>query len=229
MDGRLAQRCREGDPDAFADLVAVTGQLTYRWAHRLAGNRDDALDMAQEAYTAVWQALPGLREPNAFRTWFLRVVGNAYRDWLRRRRRTPAPAAAPADGERQPLLTAPNSGPQPDEQVLVRDTQAAVQAAVRSLPPIYAVTVTLHYLEGLAYRELAAAMGVSERTVETRLRRAREMLRRRLAAQAEWPADHAERSKRPPPAEGRRPQRREVNRHDGTGVQRRPAPPQRLD
>lgn len=53
MDGRLAQRCREGDPDAFADLVAVTGQLTYRWAHRLAGNRDDALDMVLGAVLAV--------------------------------------------------------------------------------------------------------------------------------------------------------------------------------
>lgn len=172
MDVVLAERCRHGDPAAFAELVRATSDRVYRLAYRLSGNRHDALDMVQEAYAAVWVALPTLRQPESFRGWFLQVASNACRDWLRRRRRLPVPLAP-----EEIHAASPDS---PESAVVTRETQASVQAAIRALPPDYAVTIALFYEEGLSYRELAAVLDVPVRTVETRLRRAREMLRRKL-------------------------------------------------
>lgn len=173
MDAALARRCRGGDPAAFQRLVELTSQRTYRLAHRLTGNPHDALDVVQEAYTAVWRALPGLRDPEAFAGWFLQVVTRACRDWLRRQRRAPIPVHGPPEA-------VADRGPTPEEAAVLGDTQQAVRRAVGALPPDYAVTVALHYQEDLSYREISQVLGVSVRTVETRLRRAREMLRRKL-------------------------------------------------
>jgi RNA polymerase sigma-70 factor, ECF subfamily len=174
-DERLIRRCQQHDPAAFAAMIDLIGPRTYRLAYRLAGNRHDALDMVQEAYETIWRKLPSLRSPEAFPAWYLQVTANACRDWLRRHRRAPTPISP--DRSELPQQTAAEA---PEQAALRREAQEIVQEAVRSLPPDYAVTVALHYQEGVGYRELAALLGVPARTVETRLRRAREMLRKRL-------------------------------------------------
>lgn len=175
LETGLILRCRDGDSAAFAQLVEATQARSYALAWRLAGNSHDAMDMVQEGYMAIWRALPGLRQPEAFTAWFLRVFANACRNWLRRARRAPMPVedcSTPWTEETEAT---------PEDAVVQQERQRAVQAMMRSLPPIYAVTVTLHYVEGLGYRELAEVLDLPVRTVETRLRRAREMMRRHLA------------------------------------------------
>ncbi len=104
-EGRLIERARRGDSDAFAQLVRSHTDDMYTLAYRLTGDRDLAADVAQEAMIRAWRGLGGFRGDAAFSTWLYRITANTawtHRNRQRRRRwapleqaeRIPAPQTA---------------------------------------------------------------------------------------------------------------------------------------
>src|SRR5919108_5513671 len=79
--------CRRGDPNAFEEVVRRTYRHVYTQALRLVGDRQDAEDVAQEAYLRVFRGLAGVREEAQFETWLYRIVANTAMSYLRKRRR----------------------------------------------------------------------------------------------------------------------------------------------
>src|SRR6266540_4202281 len=79
--------CRRGDPKAFEEVVRRTYRHVYTQALRLVGDRQDAEDVAQEAYLRVFRGLAGFREEAQFETWLYRIVANTAMSYLRRRGR----------------------------------------------------------------------------------------------------------------------------------------------
>lgn len=173
MDEDRIRRAQAGDPESFADLVRTYQGPVYSLAWRLAGNAEDARDLAQEAFLKIYLALPKYRFDAPLRTWLLRIVTNHCLDWLRRR----PPPSVPLDAAG--AATAPAAT---DSEVESRLAAEALRQAVRELPPHYQVIVILHYTQDLSYREIADVLRIPVRTVETRLARARALLRRRLGA-----------------------------------------------
>lgn len=203
MDGGQIRRAQAGDPEAFAELVRTYQGAVYSLALRIAGNAEDARDLAQEAFFKVYLALPGYRFDAPLRTWLLRIVTNHCLDWLRRR----PPPSFPLDaaGDTPSLGTT-------DAEAESRITAEALRHAVRQLPPHYQVTVILHYTQDLSYREIADVLRIPVRTVETRLARARALLRRRLGPIGD-PREE------PPAATRASTARAEPDRHPGGGAE----------
>src|SRR5918912_567023 len=86
MDGRLVERARAGDADAFYELVRRSVDRVYRTAVGILGNPADAKDATQEALIGAWRALPTLRDVDRFDAWLARITVNACRMAIRRRR-----------------------------------------------------------------------------------------------------------------------------------------------
>ena len=78
---RLVRRARNGDTEAFTQLILRNEEMLSRVALSLLHNMEDAADAVQDAILAAWQALPSLREPRYFRTWLVRILGAALR-WV---------------------------------------------------------------------------------------------------------------------------------------------------
>jgi RNA polymerase sigma-70 factor (ECF subfamily) len=182
-DDRLLRRCREGHLEAFEELVRRHEKWVYGLAYRLCGNGDDALDLAQEAFIRVFNALASFRGESSFPTWLYRIVTNACLDELRNRARHPALSLdEPAVSGRPDLARQmPGDAPDPGEEAERHEVQAAVQKGISSLKPEHRVIIILRDIQDLPYEDIAAILRLPPGTVKSRLNRARLALREALA------------------------------------------------
>lgn len=88
-DEELVLKSKNGDIDAFEELVCRYERKIYTIAYRLIGNRDDANDLAQEAFLKAFQGIKNFRGEASFQTWLCRITTNVCRDEIRRRSRKP--------------------------------------------------------------------------------------------------------------------------------------------
>jgi len=176
-DGELVARSRRGDEHAFEELVLRYSDLAFRTAYLATANAADAEDAALEAFLKARQALGRFHENAPFRPWLLRIVGNEARN----RRR--------AAGRREGLeLKAARAGrpgdaaPSPEAAVLAAERRAELLSALERLEPDFRQVVACRYLLELDVAETAAALGIPEGTVKSRLSRALERLRQEMEA-----------------------------------------------
>jgi RNA polymerase sigma-70 factor (ECF subfamily) len=170
-DAALVARVRDGDIEAFGELVERYYDDCTRFARRMLGNRDDAEDALQEAFLHVWRGLPRYRERDAFRGWLYRILVNECRRMAARRwrveRRVMHDDVALANA-------AVDSGNGAAE---LRDE---LQVALAALEPRLREAFLLKHGEGLDYAAMAIATGASVPALKMRVKRACDALRPRL-------------------------------------------------
>ncbi|HEY7118361.1 MAG TPA: RNA polymerase sigma factor [Tepidisphaeraceae bacterium] len=168
---------RRGDNAARTELVMRHGRRLFGLAAALLGGGDaDVNDMVQETFLAAFDGgLKAFKGNASLATWFSGVLVNRVRK-LRRYRHSRR--AGPLDGvvERQPAADDPASR-SPATQV---EQRIDVAAMLEGLPPEYREVIVLREWQQMSYAEMASVLGVPERTAETRLTRARRMLRQRF-------------------------------------------------
>ena len=170
LDRSLVERARDGDRDAFEELVRSRMDAVYRLSLAIVGSEADARDTAQDAFVAAWRQLPRLREIERFDAWFGRICVNAARMTIRarnRRRVREIPAEA--------VLSAARAVDEP------LGDGARLATALDHLSLDQRTILMLHHLDGRSVDELAAILEVPVGTVKSRLFTARRALASRLA------------------------------------------------
>jgi len=174
-DGLLAY-IANGDRRAFALLMDRHLDRAASLARRVLNNRSDAEDVVQDAFLKVWQKAGQWQPGRAqFSTWLYRVVVNRCLDLKRK------PVNAALDN------VAEQSDDRPDayEDIVARQRQAKIAAAVADLPERQRTAIALSYTAGLSNVEAAASMDISVKAFESLLVRAKRELRGRLAGDEE--------------------------------------------
>jgi RNA polymerase sigma-70 factor, ECF subfamily len=176
-----ARGVRPDDEAEFAGLMERQWRLAYRVAWAVLRNAADAEDAAQEAFVKILraEAWRGLRDERAF---VARAVWRAAVDSLRGRTARPsAPTAYEHDVRDRPsaMEDLMDLRPGPEAAVMTADWEAAVHRLIDSLPEELRQPLALS--AEMNSREIAAAMGIAEGTVRTRLMRARQILREKMA------------------------------------------------
>lgn len=181
MSERLVERARRGDVAAFEALVKRRQEAMTRVTMAILGNRADADDALQEALTTTWRELPRLRDPSRFDAWADRILVNACRLVLRRRRRRGVreiPTLGTA-GSEAGASSAPWADP-PDRELVGRDS---FRRAFETLDGDARALLVLRHLEDRSIGEIAAVLGVPDGTVKSRLFAARRALEAALDAE----------------------------------------------
>lgn len=160
---RLVRRARNGDTEAFTQLILRNEEMLSRVAVSLLHNMEDAADAVQDAVLAAWQALPSLREPRYFRTWLVRIL-------IRCCSQVGASQGRHVHFQLEETLTAAVETPDWDEAL-------DVQAALDTMKPEDKMLLGLFYRDRLSVREIAKALDVSESCVKQRLSRSRKRFR----------------------------------------------------
>jgi RNA polymerase sigma-70 factor (ECF subfamily) len=177
----LLGACQKGDPQAFARLVALHERMVLDLAFRLLGDREEAKDLAQDAFLQVYKTLGRFEGRSSLKTWIYRIVLNLSRNrlrfWKRRHRAQSCPIDALAPAEEAQVATRSES---PFEACRRREVGARVQSALLRLPFEQRAILLLREAEDLSCAEIALSLGVREGTVKSRLARARDALRREL-------------------------------------------------
>jgi RNA polymerase sigma-70 factor (ECF subfamily) len=182
-DAALIERCRAGDVAAFEPLVEKYRQRVWRLAYNTLRDREEAWDVAQEAFIRAYQALPSFRGQSAFYTWLYRIVMNVAADRARSRgaqgRAFGTERIPEEDWER--VLSDQNPGDErPDAAAARHEERQKIVQSLDTLPEHHRKIIMLSDLEGLSYREIADTLEIPMGTVMSRLHNARKRLRNAL-------------------------------------------------
>jgi RNA polymerase sigma-70 factor (ECF subfamily) len=173
-DGVLAVQARQGKVEAYGELVRRYQTSVFNVCYRLLGDRDEAQDLAQEAFMRAYQRLEMFDETRPFGPWIRRVAANLSVNHLKRRR----PPVWSLEDETDEPLSPPQANPERAGER--RDQERAIWEAVLALPPHYRSVVELRHFHNMTYAEIAAALGLPISDVKSHLYRARRELARRL-------------------------------------------------
>jgi RNA polymerase sigma-70 factor (ECF subfamily) len=177
-DEILVKRAQGGELAAYGDLVERYQDRVYGLAARLLATPEDARDAAQEVFIKVFRALPGFDLRAEFATWLYRIATNVCLDMLRRRLREQLHNYRGSDSGRSNILKDDRAGP--EDALLAKERLKELQRAVMDLPDDYRVALVLHHYQQMSYRQVADCLGLPEKTVATRIHRAKLMLKQKL-------------------------------------------------
>lgn len=187
-DSVLVEECRNGDAEAFGELVRRYKDRVYGVAYRFLGNHEDAQDVAQEVFVRAYHGIQGFQGRAKVYTWLYSIAGNLarnrLRDGSRKGRNRGVSLEALADIAPGAAQRATTGGHTPEDVARGRELDEALQRCLEELPEHYRMTFVLRTFEQLSYDEIADAMGCPKGTVKSRLNQARAMLAEKLEARA---------------------------------------------
>lgn len=171
--------------EEFESLLEPLLNLVYRVAYNLAGSREEAENLVQEASLRAYKGFHGFTRGTNFKSWFLKIMKNVYWELGRRSQRKPQTCAlddAPdlylfQKVESHPHLKATQD---PAHAVLDRLSSEQVARAIGALPFDYRYVCVLYFLEEKAYAEISELLEVPVGTVRSRLHRGRKLLQKSL-------------------------------------------------
>ncbi len=180
-DRPLVLAARNGDANARDALGRRVGRSAYVFALQLTGERQTALDVAQDGVARFFQHLDRFDAERPIDPWLYQIVRNRVRDLARRdqRRRTESLDALIEDGGSGPLPAVPDAAVDAERAEL----QRRIWQAVSQLSDAHREIFVLRDHHGFSYREIAETLSIPEGTVMSRLHGARTSLRRVLASE----------------------------------------------
>jgi RNA polymerase sigma-70 factor (ECF subfamily) len=183
-DSELVERWQSGDDGAFHELIRRHERRVFRLLFRMMGSREEAEDVAQEAFLSLHRHGHRFRREARFSTFVYRVAANAA---LNRRRALGRSRNRVKDLKvsQEAGFDLPSGPRDPESSAVGSEVRERVQAAMLELPKDLRVAVLLYDIEGQSYQEVSRVLGIPEGTVKSRIHRARSALRERLKSYVE--------------------------------------------
>jgi len=180
----LVAELQAGSEEAFGYILAIYRNPMYSMVYHILGDGFDAADVVQNVFVKIIRGIKQFHGNSSLKTWIYRIAVhealNYRRSWSRRRRRE---VFSLDDEPREGLVHAGpgRTQPQTPYELLEQSERGEIVArALRSLAEPYRTVVVLREVENLSYEEITEIVGVAEGTVKSRLKRGRELLRRKL-------------------------------------------------
>lgn len=174
----LVRRAREGDLEAYNQLVRCYQERIYATIYHMTANHEDANDLTQESFIKAFQALKSFKGGSSFYTWLYRIAINKTINFLKRRKDRIHLSLNDLDlnAEHDPDLIALISDKTPWREVNLNELQEKLNAALLKLSEPHRLVVVLHDVQGLSHDEIAKIMNCNIGTVRSRLFYARQQL-----------------------------------------------------
>jgi RNA polymerase sigma-70 factor (ECF subfamily) len=165
----LALRCQTGDPEAFADLIAVMERPLLYYATSLTGNQDAALDVLQDVWLKVVRGIRRLKDPGSLKPWLYSITHGVAVDRIRRDYRRDKAEQAQLDDAYKI-----------EEPSFDEEDATAIRYALSSLGVKHREVLVLHFLQDLSILEIANVVGCSEGTIKSRIHYAKRQMKQIL-------------------------------------------------
>ena len=183
QDTDLMLRIKNGDRDAFRQLVERHKLSVLNLCLRFTGNREDAEDLSQEVFLRIFKAAPNYEVKAAFTTWLYRITMNLCLNYQRRKKVLQFFSLNHNKNSNSPntdrILQIAGTE-RPDTEYEKVELRKQVQNAIQSLPENQRTVVILYRYQNLSYKEIAEVLNTTVSAVESRLHRAKENLREQL-------------------------------------------------
>ena len=182
LDRADMAKLQAGHDAALNDLMTRHATPVFHFLCRMVGNEDDANDLAQETFVRVFKSRGSFRPGQKFSAWLFTIAANLARNHFRWRSRHPNLSLDTENPETGQSLggSLPANSPAPGEAALVAERAEAVRIAVKNLPEDLREAIVICEWEDRSLAEAAAILETTPKAVESRLYRARQLLRERL-------------------------------------------------
>lgn len=181
VEARLVRLARNGDRQAFEELVDMYKDRIYHLAYRMLNFSTEAEDVVQDTFLRVYMNMDRYDENQKFSTWIYRIATNLCIDRLRKRKPNYSLDAEMPDGEGADWYSLlPSDQDTPEEEFVLSETQEQIRKAIQTLPEKYKSVVVLRYLHDMSLQEIGDVLGMPVTTIKTRVHRGREYLRKKL-------------------------------------------------
>jgi RNA polymerase sigma-70 factor (ECF subfamily) len=178
----IVKRAQDGDQDALEQVIALYEKRIFNFCYRMVGDREEALDLAQDTFLRVCASLRSFRGDAPFSSWIYRIANNVCVDYIRRRRNRRAvsldAACETSDGE--VYWQVADTAPGPPEMAEYGELVREVKEGIRGLSPDHRAVIVMHDVQNLTYEQISVACRCPMGTVKSRLNRARHALQKHL-------------------------------------------------
>lgn len=179
-ENRLIEKIKQGNEEAFGILVQKYKTKVFNLAYSFTRDRETADDLAQEVFIKVYYSLEKFKFQSGFGTWLYRIAVNHFKDYLRKHAKEKHLSIERMGREVSSSLSEDEFKKKENAQEAA-DRKKLLYQALRSLPEKHQVILILRDIEGHSYEEIAGILKLSPGTVDSRLHRARKMLRKKIA------------------------------------------------
>ena len=184
MDALVNKRIRQvlkGDQNAYADIVNLYQHKLYQICYRMLGNKQEAEDIAQEAFVRAYINLHSYDQKRKFSTWLYRIATNLCIDRIRKKKPDYYLDAEVAGTDGLDMYSQIAADEKlPEDVVAQMELQERIQYEISRLPDKYRSVIVLKYIEELSLQEISEILDMPLGTVKTRIHRGREALRKQL-------------------------------------------------
>jgi RNA polymerase sigma-70 factor (ECF subfamily) len=181
-DEQLMLRVQEGNSASFDLLVERYKIRLFNYLFRLVGNRDDAEEIAQEAFVKAYIHAGKYKTIAKFSTWLYTIATNLVRNKIRSRSRKPQIMSlwtkGRYDGEEEKPVDVIDTQRSPEDKMNDAELSAVISKAIEKIPEKYRTSFVLREINQLSYEEIAAVTGLKLGTVRSRINRARNCFRK---------------------------------------------------
>lgn len=182
-DDHLVEQAKEGDVEAFTELVRRFQERIYYTILALTKNHQDADDLAQETFMQAFKSLKDFKQRSSFYTWIYRIAVNLTLNFLKRK---PREYESDVSKRRQTVEWSSNgSNLSPESHSLRMELSERLKSAIDSLPLSYRASFTLVVFQEMTHDQAARVLRCSEKTVSWRMHKARKMLQSKLKSDLE--------------------------------------------
>ncbi len=199
-DAELMLALAQDDHSALRPIIEKWERPLFSFAHRYTQNDEATRDIVQETFARVYLKRLSYDARYPLSSWIFTIAANLCKNKARWRRRHPEVSIETLGGggegtggaDLSCVKALASDAPLPSAAVVEVEEMAVLRAAVMALPHDLKTAILLHHYENLSYKEIADVVGCSIRGVETRLYRARKLLRKRVEPLLERGGDAVE-------------------------------------
>jgi RNA polymerase sigma-70 factor (ECF subfamily) len=182
-DRKLVSRALKGDRKAFEMIVRKYEQPLTSYLGRMTGEREAALDFAQEIFLKAYCSLSSYRPDFKFSTWLFKIASNHLIDHWRKKKLPTVSIDQPVDDEEGPLMPqVADPGPSVARRFELAEIRQKIERALESVPETLRELFVLRHVSEFSYEEIADIKGLPVGTVKNRVFQAKELLRKRMEA-----------------------------------------------
>ena len=182
-DHELIDQTREGNEEAFGELMLRYQNPLTNYLYRMLNDYEEAVDLAQESFVRLYQAIDRYHSGYAFSTYIYRSATNLAISELRKRKRRwlySLTGLFQFDGDEKKEFQPADEKPLPEDNTISGEKLAAIERAISALPEKYKAPIVLREVQELTYEEVAKVLGLGLGTTKSRISRGRGLLREKL-------------------------------------------------
>lgn len=178
---RIVCELKAGNYTVFREIVELFKNRVFGMAYKFTNNYDEAQDLSQDIFLKIYKEIGSFRFESKLSTWIYRISINTCLDWKRKNSKVKILSTSIVNDDDEAIeIDIKDDNPLPDEAFIQSENQREVHELVSELPDKYKTVIIMYHFNNMSYQDISSALNIPERTVETRLYRARRLMKDEL-------------------------------------------------